>query len=180
MPVKRVLVDLGGDLVEDRLEVLLRRSVSCIRPANARSCLTTSWRRACAGFVVLHHLADVLQRLAADALGRKLASRAAQTSWCWPAALPQLQFLQQLLRRKLHDRAQRRGQLLLQIASVGKRLQQVVESLLRLLVTLALQIEPGDLLVVLDVLRIDLLQQDLLQGVAGNGTGGHPHVPHVA
>ena len=69
--------------------------------------------------------------------------------------------------------------MLFQVAPIGKRLHQIVESLLGLLVPLALQIEAGDFLVVLDILRIDLLQEDFVQNVARNGTRGHPHVPYV-
>ena len=102
-----------------------------------------------AGLVVLDHLADALQNLAADALGGKLLEHLPD-ELVLAGVAPQLQLAQQPLGRELHDRAQRRRQLLLQIGLVGKRRQQVVQDLPGLLVTLALEIEPGDLLVVLD------------------------------
>ena len=121
---------------------------------------------------------DALEIFAADAFGGKLL-QGVPNELVLASGAAKLQLPQAPPSRKLHDYAKRRRQLLFQLGSVWELLQKLVEDLSGLLVALALQIESGDLLVVLGVRRIGLFQQDFLQRVARDGAGGHPHVPYV-
>ena len=62
-----------------------------------------------AGFVLLDHVADDLEDLAAHALAGKPLRAAATTNWCWPASRRNRNSCHQPLGRELHDGPQRRG-----------------------------------------------------------------------
>ena len=64
---------LGGDLVEDRLEVLRAAIVSAILATQRLEVLDDVLAAGLAVVVLLDHLADALQDLARHALGRETA-----------------------------------------------------------------------------------------------------------
>ena len=127
--------------------------------------------------VILDHLPDALENFAAHVLGGEFFQQVVNED-VLPGVAAELQFRQHCAGRKLSNRSRNRLDLLLQIGLVGK-CRELLPALDGVLVTLGLHVEAGDPLVIFGFLRIDLLEEDFVELVAGDRAGGDPHVPNV-
>ncbi len=111
------------------------------------------------GLVLIQHFANGLQDIAGHVVGGELLQhRPDQLVLTGGAA--ELQLVQQLLGRHLPQGPNHGLQLLLDVGPLRKIPDDALQLFAGLLVPLALQQELGDLLAVLQVLRVDLVQQD--------------------
>jgi len=176
-PAQGVDIQLGDDFRANRPDAVPRGRVGDLLQQSVEL-LEDFLAAALVSLVLFDHLADRLEDLAGNPFGRELF-QLRQHHAVLAGAAAELHFRQQPLGTQLPQRPNRRRHFLGDVRVVGKRLDDGFQLPSRLGVTLALQAKPGNLLAMLEVLGVDLTDEDLVQYVAGNRAGGHPHVPHV-